>query len=52
MRVGAATLGALTFSYAGVMDFLRLLALVASIVYSVVKTLEAVEARKRRRDES
>jgi hypothetical protein len=47
LKVFAGSLGALTVSYSGVMDFLRLLLLVVTIAYTAVKLVNALARRDR-----
>jgi hypothetical protein len=50
LKVFAGTIGALTFSYAGVMDFLRFILLVVTIAYTAVKLRNALRRDRDNRD--
>ena len=49
LKVFVGSLGALTISYSGVMDFLRLLLLVLTIAYTAIKLVDALRRPERRR---
>ena len=50
LKVFAGSIGALTVSYSGVMDFLRLLLLVLTIAYTAIKLVYALRHRHRHDD--
>ena len=49
LKVLVGSIGALTVSYSGVMDFLRLLLLVLTIAYSGIKLVDVLRRPERRR---
>lgn len=51
VKVYSLSLGALTFSYTGVNDFLSSLCLIATLVYTVIKIIKATRSNPRKSDE-